>query len=239
MANFAGFSPEAMKFLKALKKNNRREWFQPRKETYEKLWRAPMIAMVEALQKEMLSFAPDYLQDPSKAVMRIYRDTRFSKNKTPYKTFVGAALRRSGLSKDGSASFYFHIDENGLLFAGGVYMPMPDELRAIREYMSEHHEEFLKLIKPPKFKALLGDLHGSTLTRVPKGFDCEHPAADLIKRKQYFFDVTLPPEIVTTPAVYTEVLKRIKASTQVNDFLNRPLLGLVKPKDSRFLGDFA
>jgi uncharacterized protein (TIGR02453 family) len=238
MANFAGFSPEAMKFLKALKKNNDREWFQPRKETYEREWREPMIAMVEALQKDMLKFAPDYLQEPAKAVMRIYRDIRFSKNKTPYKTYVGAALRRNGLSKDGSASFYFHVDEKGLLIAGGVYMPAPDELRAIRNYLTEHYMEFGKLIRAPKLKSLMGDLHGHILTRAPKGFEPEHPAAEFVKRKQFYFHNTLAPEMVTTPAVYTELLARIKAMTPVVDFLNRPLLGMVKAKDGRFMSDF-
>jgi uncharacterized protein (TIGR02453 family) len=238
MANFAGFSPDAMKFLKALKKNNDREWFQPRKETYEKEWRKPMIAMVEALQKDMLKFAPDYLQDPAKAVMRIYRDVRFSKNKAPYKTYVGAALRRNGLSKDGSSSFYFHIDEKGLLIACGVYMPDPHELRAIREYLAEHHQEFRRILAAPKLKAMMGELYGETLARIPKGFDAEHPAADLVKRKQFYLYTTLSPQLITTPEVYTELLKRIKITTPFVDFLNRPLLGMVKAKDGRFMSDF-
>lgn len=239
MANFAGFSPEAMKFLKALKKNNEREWFQPRKETYEKLWRTPMIALVGDLQQEMLSFAPDYMQDPAKSVMRIYRDTRFSKNKTPYKSYVAAAFRRNGLSKDGSSAFYFHFEEKGLLIAAGIYMPAPDELRAVREHISEHYTEFRKLTTAPKMKALMGELHGDTLTRVPKGFDSENPAAEFVKRKQFYFDITLEPAIITTPAAYTELLKRLKATLPFMDFLNRPLLGRTKAKDGRYLNDFA
>lgn len=239
MAGFAGFSPEAMKFLKALKKNNEREWFQPRKETYEKLWRTPMIALVEELQKEMLSFAPDYIQDPAKSVMRIYRDTRFSKNKTPYKTYVAAAFRRNGLSKDGSAAFYFHFEEKGLLIAAGIYMPMPDELRAVRQFLTEHYLEFQKLTNARKLRSLLGELHGDATIRVPKGFDPEHPAADLTKRKQFYFDLTLEPAVITTPDAYTELLKRLKAAIPVMDFLNRPLLGLIKAKDGRYLSDFA
>jgi uncharacterized protein (TIGR02453 family) len=186
-----------------------------------------------------MKFAPEYIQDPAKAVMRIYRDTRFSKNKTPYKTHVAAALRRTGLSKDGSGAFYFHIDEAGLLIAGGVYAPMPDELRAIRAHLGEHHARFRKMVNAPKLKALAGELHGDVLTRVPKGFDSDHPAADLLRRKQFYFDVTLGPEIVTTPAVYTELLKRIKAMAPVVEFLNTPLLGMTKGKDARFLSDFA
>ena len=237
MAGFAGFSPEALKFLKALKKNNDREWFQPRKEEYERLWRAPMIELVTALQADVLKFAPDYVHDePSKAVFRIYRDTRFSKNKTPYKTHVAASLRRQGLAKDGGG-FYFHVEEKGVTVAGGVYAPMPHELRAIREHLAEHHEQFQKLLK--KNKSLTGELLGETLTRVPKGFDPEHPAADLLRRKQFYFDFTVGPEIITTSALYTELLKRFKAMAPVVEFLNAPILGLVKGKDSRFLSDFA
>jgi uncharacterized protein (TIGR02453 family) len=237
MAGFAGFSPDALKFLKALKKNNEREWFQPRKEEYERLWRAPMIELVSALQTDMMKFAPEHVQDPAKAVFRIYRDTRFSKNKTPYKTHVAASLRRNGLSKDGGG-FYFHIEEKGVVFAAGVYAPMPDELRAIRTHLAEHYEEFDKMLKAAKLKSLVGELHGETLTRVPKGFDAEHPAADLVRRKQFYFDVALGAELATTPAMYRELLKRIQVTAPVVEFLNAPLLGLAKGKDTRYLSDF-
>jgi uncharacterized protein (TIGR02453 family) len=239
MAGFPGFTPEALKFMKALKKNNKREWFQPRKEEYERLWRAPMIELIAALQTEAVKFAPDYAhQDPAKSVMRVYRDTRFSKDKTPYKTHVAAGLRRSGLDKDGGG-FYFHIGEEGLLIAGGVYAPMPDELRAIREHLAAHHEQWRKLVSAVKFKTLVGELQGEELTRVPKGFAPEHPAAHLLRKKQFYFSVTLASDLVTTPAAYTELVKRFKAMAPAVEFLNTPLIGLVKGKDSRFLNDFA
>ncbi len=140
MAGFPGFSADALKFLKALKKNNTREWFQPRKEEYERLCRTPMIELVTALQGDVAKFAPEYAQqDPAKSVFRIYRDTRFSKNKTPYKTHVAASLRRSGLNKDGGG-FYNQIEEAGLLIAAGVFARLPDEMRAIRMHFSELHE---------------------------------------------------------------------------------------------------
>jgi uncharacterized protein (TIGR02453 family) len=239
MAGFPGFTPEALKFLKALKKNNNREWFQPRKEEYERLWRTPMIQMVTALQSEAAKFAPDYAhQDPAKSVMRIYRDTRFSKDKTPYKTYVAAGLRRTGLDKEGGG-FYFHIGEEGLLIAGGVYAPMPDELRAIRQHLTEHHGKWRKQVTSSKFKSQVGELQGEALTRVPKGVDPDHPAADLLKQKQFFFSVTLPIELVTTPAVHTELVKRFKTMAPAVEFLNIPLIGLAKGKDNRFLNDFA
>src|SRR5882672_3168342 len=85
---FPGFSPDALSFLRALKRNNRREWFQPRKEKYEALIKVPMLEMVAALNEELARFAPDYVTPPEKAVYRIYRDTRFSPDKTPYKTHI-------------------------------------------------------------------------------------------------------------------------------------------------------
>jgi uncharacterized protein (TIGR02453 family) len=239
MAGFPGFTPDAMKFLKALKKNNKREWFQPRKEEYERLWRTPMIEMIAALQAEALKFAPEYAhQDPAKSVMRVYRDTRFSKDKTPYKTHVAAGLRRTGLDKEGGG-FYFHIGEEGMLIAGGVYAPMPEELRAIREHLAANHEHWRKMVGAAKFRVLAGELRGEALTKVPKGFDPDHPAADLLKQKQFYFSVTLGTGLVTTPAAYTELVKRFKAMAPAVEFLNAPLMGLVKSKDSRFLNDFA
>jgi uncharacterized protein (TIGR02453 family) len=238
MAGFAGFSLDALKFLKALKKNNNREWFQPRKEEYERLWRAPLIELVSAVQEQMAKFAPEYVGEPAKAVFRIYRDTRFSKDKTPYKTHVAANLRRAGASKDGMGGFYFHVSDSEVVIAGGVYSPMPDELRAIREYLAEHHGEFLKMIGTAKFQAAAGPLQGEALTRVPKGFDPGHPAAELLRKKQFYFQVTLEPALATTPDLYTELVKRLKAMTPAVEFLNRPLLSAAKSKESRFLADW-
>jgi uncharacterized protein (TIGR02453 family) len=239
MAGFAGFSPDALKFLKALKKNNTREWFQPRKEEYERLWRMPMIELVGSLQAEMVKFAPAYAQqDPAKGVMRVYRDTRFSKDKTPYKTHVAGGLRRGGTGKEGGG-FYFHIDDQEVLVAGGVYAPMPDELRAIREYLAGNYEAFRKITSAARFRVLVGSLQGEELTRVPKGFDPEHPAADLLRKKQFYFHATLDASVATTAALQEELLKRIKAMAPAVEMLNIPLLGLVKGKESRFLSDFA
>ena len=93
---FSGFPPETLKFLRALARNNRREWFQPRKETFETKVKAPMTELVEGINAELLAFAPDHITDPKKAIYRIYRDTRFSADKTPYKTHFAAIFPRRG-----------------------------------------------------------------------------------------------------------------------------------------------
>src|SRR6476661_791434 len=109
------FDTAAIGFLWDLKKNNDREWFQPRKEQYEKLVREPMLRAVEAVNRKFESVAPDYITDPAKAVYRIYRDTRFSPDKTPYKTHIGALLWHKRLGKNGGACFYFHLSTEEFL----------------------------------------------------------------------------------------------------------------------------
>lgn len=222
-----------MRFLRALKRNNDREWFQPRKEQYEALWKTPMTDLVTALHREMAKFAPEYVQDPGKSVARIYRDTRFRKDKTPYKTHVSAVFRRRGLSKNGSAQFYFHVDPKEVVMAGGCYMPGANELRAIRMYLAEHHAAFLRLCRAPKVKAAWGELQGERLTRPPKGF----PDLDLLRNKQFYFSLHVDSEMAASPRLFTEILTRLRAAIPMMDFLNEPLLGLVQADESRFVSD--
>ena len=122
MSRFPGFSPDALAFLRALKRNNRREWFQPRKEKpYEALIKAPMLEFVGGLNEEMARFAPAYVTPPAKAVYRIYRDTRFSPDKTPYKTHIAAIFPHQRAVKREGAVFYLHFTEKELLAFGGVW----------------------------------------------------------------------------------------------------------------------
>src|SRR6202050_55738 len=137
MSGFPGFPEEGMRFFRSLARNNRREWFQPRKPVYDERVKAPMAELVGALSAEMMRFAPDHAADPAKAIYRIYRDTRFSKDKTPYKTHIAAIFPRRGLEKHASASFYFSVSPKEIEVAAGVYMPGPDELLAIRNHLSE------------------------------------------------------------------------------------------------------
>lgn len=233
MPSFPGFHPDALRFLRSLSRNNEREWFQPRKTQYETLLKNPMAELVSALHREMAKFAPEYIRDAAKSVNRIYRDTRFSPNKTPYKTHVAAVLRRQGLSKDGSAQFYFHIDPKEIVMAGGCYSPSPDELRALRTHIAANHRAFLRIVQVPRLKRAMGPLQGARLTRAPKGF----PDLDALRNKQFYFSLHMDSAIATTPDLFPEILARLRAVTPVLDFLNEPLLGLAEADDSRFLND--
>ncbi len=227
---FPGFSPEALTFLRGLKRNNRREWFQPRKEIFETKLKTPMIQLVEAINAELLDFAPDHITDPKKAVYRIYRDTRFSADKTPYKTHVAAIFPNHGLEKHTSAGFYFHLTEKSVGIAAGSYMPGPDELRAVRTWLADNHAAFRKASRQPQ--KLLGKLDGSAVTRMPKGFAADHPAEDLIRMKQWLYWIELDAKLATTPRLLPELVKRFRAAAPVIAMLNAPLRSNA-PKSAR------
>ncbi len=175
-SNFPGFSPDAIKFLRALKRNNRRDWFQPRKEKYEALIKAPMLEFVASLNQEFTRFAPAYVTPPEKAVYRIYRDTRFSPDKTPYKTHIAAIFPRHTAVKREGAVFYLHFTEKELLAFGGVWGPDRDELMAYRTLLRDNHEEFEAILAEKSLRKLVGGLQGEQLSRMPKGFPVDHPA---------------------------------------------------------------
>jgi uncharacterized protein (TIGR02453 family) len=212
------FPAEAITFLKGLEKHNTRDWFQPRKQIFESKLKEPMHAFVEEINAELLKFAPEHITEPKKAVYRIYRDTRFSKNKTPYKTHLGALFPRLGFDKNSGAGYYFHVSAKEVGIACGVYSPGPDELRKLRHFIAENHESFRKTNK------LMGAVKGDTLQRIPKGFDADHPAADLIKMKQWYWWVELDPALVTSPKLKAEIIKRFKAIAPMVEMLNKPLL---------------
>ncbi len=234
-AAFSGFPPEGFAFLRSLKRNNRREWFQPRKHIYDEKLRAPMEALVSSLAQAMTKFAPAYVREPAAAIYRIYRDTRFSPDKTPYKTHVAAIFPRRGLDKHACAGLYFSVSAETIEIAGGVYMPTPDELRAIRLHLVDHHEELRRILRGRTLRALMGELMGAGLARVPKGFDAEHPAADLVRCKQWLLDTQLDAGLAATPQLLAELVKRFRAMAPFVEFLNAPLVaGQAKAKAERF-----
>ncbi len=227
-SGFPGFSEEAFRFFRGLVRNNHRDWFLPRKPIFEEHVKVPMRELVEQVNGAMHSFAPDYVTDPAKAIYRFYRDTRFSADKSPYKTQIAASFHHRGLGCGEGAGFYFAVSHKQLAVGGGVYMPSPETLRAIRGHLADRHADFRRIVKAPAVRRLLCELHGEQLSRIPKGFAADHPAADLLRFKLYLLYIELPPDLATTPAIQTEIVKRFRAITPFLDFLNTPLLGQAK-----------
>lgn len=228
LPKFAGFPPATLKFLAQLGKNNNRDWFERNKERYEAEVKTPMLELVSAVGANMVDFAPEYIPEPKKAVYRIYRDVRFSKDKRPYKTNIAASFWRQNLPKNGSAGFYIHVDNEEALVAAGVYMPPPDLLRTLRLHIEKNHERLAAILADKKRAKLTGELQGESTARLPKGFLPGHPAEDLLKRKMYIHWVTFPPKEAESPKFLAEVSKRFAAMAPLVEFLNEPLLGKAK-----------
>ena len=226
---FPGFPKEGLDFFRSLVRNNRSEWFQPRKHIFEAQLKEPMRRLVMEINREMLRFAPEYVTDPDKAIYRIYRDTRFSKDKTPYKDHIAASFHRKSADAHGEAGFYFAVSHKEVAVGGGVYMPAPETLQAIRRHLAVHSAEFRKLIRGRKLRELLGEMQGEQLTRPPKGYAADHPAADLVRYKQFLFYIELPPELATTNELRPAIVGRFRAMTPFLDFLNAPFKHQRKP----------
>ena len=218
------FTEASIKFLRGLKRNNDRAWFEPRKPIYEAELKAPMLAVIEAVNEALASFAPEFLRPAPKSMMRIYRDVRFSKSKLPYKTNVAAWWARHGLEKTSGAGFYFHLTEQELHIAAGAYMPEKDQLLAIRRMLLERHQELRASMSGKALKSKLTAFDGLRMTRGPKGFPAEHPALDLILQRQWGVSADLPAEVALTPSLVKEIVTRFKIAAPMVRLLNQPLL---------------
>ena len=228
---FAGFPEEMVKFFRILKRNNRREWFQPRKHLFEQHVKAPMLDLVGAINQELVKFAPEYVTEPKNAIFRIYRDTRFSSDKTPYKTHIAASFSRRGSGRLGAGGFYFSVSHDSIEIAAGIWHPEREVTLVVRNHIAETHQELSRLLADKKVLKLTGGLQGDALTRSPKGFDPEHPAAGFLKMKDWILDVKLEPGLATTPQLQGEIVARFRAMAPVIQYLNRPLIARKPVRD--------
>jgi uncharacterized protein (TIGR02453 family) len=220
MARFPGFPPQALKFLRQLEKNNNREWFQAHKSDYEAYVKAPMHELVMGVGEDLETFTAGLQTDPKKAIYRIHRDVRFSNDKRPYKTHLAATFFPKGVEKHAGAGYYFHIAPKEIFLGGGVYMPGPKELYAIRKRLSKDAASYRKLTGAASFQRLFGEVQGARLKRPPKGFSADDPALDLLLGKQFLGAAQLPPETAETPKLQTEIAKRFAALYPWIDWLN-------------------
>ncbi|MFT4112518.1 DUF2461 domain-containing protein [Silvibacterium sp.] len=225
-----------MKFLRDLKRNNRREWFEARRDLYEQELKQPMLALIERLTSGMMDYAPGHIRPAHKSLFRIYRDTRFSSDKTPYKTHVAAWWSRDGLEKVSGGGYYVQISQESVLIAAGVYLPQKEQLFAIRTHLLTHHERFRELIEDKKLRRSLDVYESLPLTRSPKGFPAEHPGLEWIRWRQWGVAVELPAAAAFEPNLSKVIEKHFRLATPLVDFLNEPLLAAAQPKRKPLFG---
>jgi uncharacterized protein (TIGR02453 family) len=227
---------EGLAFLRALAKNNDREWFTPRKAVFETELKEPMLAIVRKVTDAMTDFAPNHVRPAEKSLFRIYRDTRFSNDKRPYKTHVAAWWSHQGLEKTSGAGFYFHISPKEVVVAAGAYMPEKDQLAAIRNWLLDHHAEFRKLLRSAALRKVFAEFQGNALTRPPKGFPKDHPALDLIQCRQWGLHASLPAEAALKPELAATIIRSFRLAAPVVDALNTPIAAAAAPKKKVLFG---
>ena len=230
------FRPEALKFLRKLAKNNDRAWFQPRKAEFEAELKEPMLAVVRKITDAMLDFAPQHVRPAEKSLFRIYRDTRFSNDKRPYKTHIAAWWSHQGLQKTSGAGYYLHVNAKEVVIAAGAYRPEKEQLAAIRHWLLDHHIELRKLLQRPAVRKIFEEFEGNALTRPPKGFPAEHPGMDLIKCRQWGLAATLPASAALKPDLAATVIRYFKLAAPVVDALNTPIAAALIPKKKVLFG---
>ena len=192
-----------------------------RKELFEEHVRGPMLQLIELLNGDLRGISADHVTEPKKALFRIYRDTRFSRDKSPYKPHIAAQFPPNGMPRHTGAGFYFHVSHRGIEIAGGMYMPGPEDLAAVRRVISENLAAWRKLVEAKNVTRKLGTIQGESLMRVPKAFAADGPAEKYLRMKQWYFDVSLPVDAALKPTLRREIAARFRAMNPVVQFLNQ------------------
>lgn len=222
---FRGFDPDAADFLAELAMNNERAWFQAHKPDYERLCKAPMEAFVGALATRFVARDLPLLADPRRSIFRIYRDTRFARDKTPYKTHLGANFPwlEAGLEADAGAHAnggYFHFEPGRMFVGGGMWMAERPRLEAFRRAIVNDEARVRAAIEEPGFVAAFGSIESlHSLVRVPPGYPADHPLADLFRFKDVVFGRSLTDDEVYSPDLPDIVAEAFVAAMPVFRFL--------------------
>lgn len=211
-----------IKFLKDLKKNNNKSWFDMHRKQYETAkedFAQFVLLLIDKQGKADKSIASLKAKE---CMFRINRDIRFAKDKSPYKTNFGASINKGG-KKAMVAGYYFHLEPGQSFAGGGMYMPMPDDLRKVRQEIDYNWDSFKKIISSKKFKAVYGGLDRSEeylLSRVPKGYDAENLAADYLRLKSFIAFVPLTDADLTSKALVKKTIDAFQTLQPVLNFLN-------------------
>ena len=221
MARYVGFTPETIAFLRELGENNNRDWFNANKHRYETHVLDVALEFIQSMYEPLAEIAPRFTAIPKRmggSLMRVYRDTRFSKNKTPYKTNIGIQFRHEQARDVHSPGYYVHIDPENVFLGVGMWRPPSDALRQIRERISHKTSEWDRASGDQAFRRhfVLG---GESLTRPPRGFDASHRRIDDIKRKDFIAVKDMTVEEALAPRFQQKVETAFRASEPYMRFL--------------------
>ena len=213
---------KTLDFLRRLNKNNDRMWFKAHKGEYESAL-ADFTELVGALLFRIAEFEPGVMgTEPKECLFRIYRDLRFSKDKTPYKTYFSASLGPEG-KKHFGPGYYIHLEPGSTYLAGGLYRPDSKSLFEIRMYISSHLRQFRSVVESPVFMETFGRLGGEKLKRSPAGFEKDDPAGEYLKHKSFIVGCEVPDRIVKSDGLVDHAGKILRAIVPLNRFINEAL----------------
>lgn len=217
--------PQTLRFLKGLKKNNSKEWFDKNRAQYEaaKIDFQNFIQLViDDLQRSDTTITGLTAKE---CAFRINRDIRFSKDKTPYKTNLGASIKRLG-RKSPYAGYYFHCEPGHSFIGGGLWQPDVIELKHVRQEIDYNWDEFQDIIHHPDFKAIYGDLYKGeevSLSTAPKGYEKDNPAIDYLKLKSFIAETSLQDEELTQATLHRKTVTAFEALQPLLQFINRTI----------------
>lgn len=228
MEDFTQFSPKALTFLRSLARNNRREWFQEHKGEYEEYLRHPMSLFIEEMDVRLADIAPEIIGSTKKSAFRIYRDVRFSKDKSPYKTHAACWFYHrdggSGVGSEathGGAGFYFQLSPRGCFCGAGIWMPPRPTLHRIRVAMVEDQSGWERIVLDRSFRRRFGDLDETgMLKRLPRGYAPDHPAGRWLRYTSLFVNRDVSMEDATSRRLPQVLAGHFQAATPMVRWIN-------------------
>ncbi|MBX2824397.1 MAG: DUF2461 domain-containing protein [Gammaproteobacteria bacterium] len=215
------FSRKTITFLKDLSKNNNKEWFNQHKQRYEDEVRSPALAFIESMERPMQKISPHFIVSARKtggSLMRVHKDIRFSRDKTPYKTNIGIHFKHERGKDVHAPGFYVHIEPGEVFLGVGIWRPESSTLRNVRMQIDDHPAEWKKLSK--KIQGTAGfTFGGESLKRPPKGFAAEHPLIEDLKRKDFIAVKTLKVSDATAKTFSADVARLFKSGSPLVQFI--------------------
>jgi uncharacterized protein (TIGR02453 family) len=190
-----------------------------------------MIAVLEQLARDLKPFAPELVSDPKVSLFRIYRDTRFSEDKSPLKTHIAAHFPHRGFPRGQGAGLYFEIAPRWVWMGGGIYRPEAPDLQAIRARIAETHPKLHRIAAADAFTRQFGELGGEQLTRVPRGYASDHPAAGYLRYTQFLAAREHEAEFAVSPRFYGDLVATFRAAAPLVRFLNEALVERARVQD--------
>jgi uncharacterized protein (TIGR02453 family) len=224
MTRFNGFPAELFEFLRALAENNNRDWFKDNKIDYDEFVAEPVIDFISAFATPLETISENFVADPRRnggSMFRIYRDTRFSRDKRPYKTNVGCHFRHVAGKSAHAPGFYLHLQPGNVFVGAGIWKPDGPALAKIRNAIVEQPDQWAAAYSDKALWQRFGDIEGESLKRAPRGFDADHVHVEHLKQKSFFIHQSLDEALATSPELIDEVFAAYTDSVPLVRFLTR------------------